>query len=184
MAEFNFTVAGVAQRVCLSGSDDRFEVQRVVNGLPTPYRVSGLPVFVGGLVGPCVTVSEDGDYVIAWSDSICGGNVPVFSAENAGVDMTLSRSVLGDAALDLSSDVVSSLTVPDGANHAEIQVWDGGVVWTVSGSDPDNQVGNLTSAGGWIELESAEEIANFKALNYLGNASLYVTFYEVNGHVE
>lgn len=79
MANFDFSVAGVAQKVCLAGSDDRFEIKQVVDGASVPYRVDGNPVFVGGSHGECVLVSEDGDYTIEWSDAICDDNAPTFT---------------------------------------------------------------------------------------------------------
>ena len=107
MANYSFTVSGTPQQVCMSGSDDRFEIKSVVAGQVVPYRVRPFagsahsePVFVGGRAGSCAIVSDDGDYVIEWSDtSECTGNAPVFTSiaviDDSGVNPFLGGSDVG-----------------------------------------------------------------------------------------
>ncbi len=101
------------------------------------------------------------------------------------------RSVVGTETLALNDQTVTTLAaVPAGANHAEVHVWSApgcGVVWTISGVNPDaaNAVGHRTSDGGHFELESAAEVAAFKAMGLPGClATLHVTYFELNTHVE
>lgn len=96
------------------------------------------------------------------------------------------RVVLGDFKVSLSDEVSIFDAIPVGANHAEIHVWGAGVVWTISGVDPDYsaQIGHRTGEGGSIELESAAEVAQFKAVQVGDGSSLHVTFFKLDTHIE
>ena len=96
MANFDFTVAGIAQKVCVSGSSDRFEIKLVdANGNVLPFYVDSNPVFIGGNAADnnpaalCATIYDDGDYTIIYADNYCGDAAPVFlvvDAPPAGVN--------------------------------------------------------------------------------------------------
>lgn len=98
-----------------------------------------------------------------------------------------------------SENVLSgnTLTLPETANYAEIHVWANncsanqgpGIIWTIHGQPPSTtaNIGNRTSAGNSIELESRDELENFK-FEHLGSCSdtsIFITYFHLEPvHVE
>lgn len=125
---------------------------------------------------------------IVQQTNLTTGSVAYYT--NAGVVYTL---IAGDAVADYPIRVVLAdalpitvtnaadavLTMPTNAAHAEIHVYDNGIVYTVDGSTPDATAGNgiRINVGGTFELEGADELSKFKARSLSAtNAKIDVVF--------
>lgn len=94
-----------------------------------------------------------------------------------------NRQVLGSAVLLVTNAAAAFAPPPATANYAECSVWLADVVVTVDGSPPTVAGNGVRQKDGqFFELESASELAGFKALR-LGatNAQIFVTYYRVFG---
>ena len=89
------------------------------------------------------------------------------------------RNKLGSQVLTVDATIGGvSLTVPAGANHAEIHVWDADVVFTLDGATaPTATVGIRQADGQLFELEGVSELTNAAFLR-LGatDARIYVEY--------
>ena len=71
---------------------------------------------------------------------------------------TVASTLLGATA--------ATLTAPANSAYAEIHVYDAsGITFTLDGTDPTATIGTRVNAGATFELESADEVADFKAFS-------------------
>lgn len=93
------------------------------------------------------------------------------------------RKVLGGETVKVGSEDLATLTAPAGANLAEIQIKEEDTNFSIDGTTTPTPGewgdGYNYCAGDYIELESTDEIANFKAIAAAkgGTAVLHVTYF-------
>lgn len=105
---------------------------------------------------------------------------PVLPTEAEALDN--KRMLLGDESVKFAWKNISTLTIPSGANHAEIHVINGDVLFTVAGTAPAPgavPIGYRQRNGATFELESLDELNGFQgtALNDGGAGIFYVTYF-------
>jgi hypothetical protein len=71
--------------------------------------------------------------------------------------------------------------IPKNANCALIVVENSSMRWRDDGTDPDGDTGMLFFAGNLIQINSAKQLAQFKAIretNQTSDATLNISYYE------
>ena len=99
-----------------------------------------------------------------------------------------TRLVISDETFELSGTTIGSLSVPSGANLAEITIL-GTCVWRVTGANPQSTLNGSTSNIGhisqassiWLELEDTDSLANFRLMALMATQPLYVhvTYFQI-----
>lgn len=83
--------------------------------------------------------------------------------------------VVSTAAIGVTASMLTSGNHE--VSHAVITVEDGSIRYRIDGGNPTGSVGHLANAGDQIELESYEEVLNFKAIRDAGSdGTLNVTY--------
>jgi len=86
------------------------------------------------------------------------------------------KGTVEELAFDATAPV--ALTPPADATHAEIQVDGGAIRFYPEGTTPNPTTGYKLHDCGWLELESAEEVAGFLAIGQPGQSgTLRVTYF-------
>ncbi len=132
-----------------------------------------------------ITANADGTSTI--SDVALDGQTPYTPT---GVVYSYHQRFLasGGESIAFTDGATVSLTPPAGADVAEIHVWDANIVWDKRPAAPavtnDGTVGYGRHAdGAYFELEGAEEIANFQAIGFAGQAGRLEVNYVEGLHV-
>lgn len=83
----------------------------------------------------------------------------------------------GKETLSVGGSAVPFAAAPTGATKAVITTETADVRYWIDGSTPTTTVGHLIKAGGGINLDSAGQIANFKAIAVSGSAVLQISYF-------
>lgn len=117
--------------------------------------------------------------IVSWTNVDTGlalAGIPVIGTDVSAWDS--KRKKLASETLTVAAVAIAFATVPAGANHAEVHVWDADVSVTLDGATaPTATLGIRQADGQTFELEGVDEITNFKAIR-LGTTSarLYVEY--------
>lgn len=102
--------------------------------------------------------------------------VPVSDTDPMPTKLTGSNA-LNKETLSVSGSAIGFAAIPSGTRKAFVTTEAADIRFWVNGSNPTITQGHLVKAGGAFELDSADQITNFKAIAVSGTATLQVSYF-------